>query len=311
MGAVRSKAPPLLVSRFRFGGGGLTRRTGLHKHHDKIALGVGLLILAGFATLLNLFQDEILMTTRPTGVGAAAPQELDQGQRLARSCEACHDLSPAARSNKIGPPLWNIVDSAIASVPHFDYSPAHRALGRDCRLWDLETLDRYLSNPRSFVPGNRMAFAGMRDPQERQQLLNFLATLRDPPPPRELPSTEAEAAWRKWAPLLESPTPELLALGRQAALPCGGCHDLGPQRHIHIGPPLQGVVGRPAAREVGFCYSATMQVRSREGLVWDEATLYWFLQNPGRFLPGTRMTFAGIDDPYQRVALLAYLKSLP
>lgn len=74
-----------------------------------------------------------------------------------------------------------------------------------------------------------------------------------------------------------------------------------------VGPPLWGVVGRKAAALPEFRYSRAMQ---ESGLIWDEATLNAFLENPHKLVPGTLMSYAGESDAARRAALIAYLGTL-
>lgn len=74
-----------------------------------------------------------------------------------------------------------------------------------------------------------------------------------------------------------------------------------------IGPTLAGVFGVKAGHVDDFAYSQAMR---RSGLVWDEPTLGRYLEAPRELVPGTRMSYAGLDDPAQRQAVIAYLKTL-
>lgn len=74
-----------------------------------------------------------------------------------------------------------------------------------------------------------------------------------------------------------------------------------------VGPPLWGVVGRNSAALPEFKYSRAMQ---NAALVWDEATLDAFLENPHKVVPGTIMSYAGERDAAKRAALVEHLKTL-
>ncbi|NWG72236.1 MAG: c-type cytochrome [Parvularculaceae bacterium] len=106
--------------------------------------------------------------------------------------------------------------------------------------------------------------------------------------------------------------PSAAASGERVFSQCAVCHTAAPPdqpaaKMRLIGPPLFGVVGRPAASVPGFKYSRAMQA---SGLVWDEATLDAFLENPHKLVPGTTMSFAGEADAARRAALIAHLKTL-
>lgn len=84
---------------------------------------------------------------------------------------------------------------------------------------------------------------------------------------------------------------------------CQGCHSIDRNR---TGPKHQGLFGRKAGSVAGYDYSKAIQ---ESGIVWDEATLDKFLENPRAMVPGTRMTYAGVKDPQERADLIAYLKA--
>jgi cytochrome c len=86
---------------------------------------------------------------------------------------------------------------------------------------------------------------------------------------------------------------------------CMACHSLDRDR---TGPRHAGVVGRRVGSVPGFSYSSAMQKAGKAGMVWDEATLDKFLENPTKFMPGTRMTYAGIKSAQERADVIAYLK---
>lgn len=90
---------------------------------------------------------------------------------------------------------------------------------------------------------------------------------------------------------------------RQAAL-CKACHSLDAGGPHMIGPSLYGIFGAEAGARSGFEYSAVMR---NADFVWTPEALDAWLAQPGRFLPGNRMTFAGVFDQEDRDGLIAYL----
>jgi cytochrome c len=106
-----------------------------------------------------------------------------KGQASARKCAACHDLTKGG-PNKVGPNLYGIVGRAIASHAGFNYSAALKAKGG---TWSYEELDKFVHNPKAAVPGTTMAFAGIPPATERADLLSYLRTLSDSPPPLPTP----------------------------------------------------------------------------------------------------------------------------
>jgi cytochrome c len=93
--------------------------------------------------------------------------------------------------------------------------------------------------------------------------------------------------------------------GEQIYSRCFACHAIDRDR---TGPRHAGLFGRRAGSVPGFPYSAAMKKAGTNGLVWNDETLDKFLQNPTKFIPGTRMTYAGIKSDQERADLLAYLK---
>jgi cytochrome c len=94
--------------------------------------------------------------------------------------------------------------------------------------------------------------------------------------------------------------------GAQTAKECELCHNLGKGQGDKIGPDLYGVVGRPVASEPGFNYSAALKAK---GGTWTFDALNTWLTNPRADVPGTLMTFAGINSEKQRAEVIDYLNS--
>ncbi len=116
--------------------------------------------------------------------GLLAAADPAKGAKVARKCKACHDFSRGGR-NKVGPPLWGMVGAPVASSEGFTYSTAFSGLDG---VWGYDELFAFLAKPKSYVPGTKMAFAGVKEPGDLADLLAFLRTLGDQPPP--LPAVE-------------------------------------------------------------------------------------------------------------------------
>ena len=94
------------------------------------------------------------------------------------------------------------------------------------------------------------------------------------------------------------------ARGEQLYARCAACHALAYDR---VGPRHCGLLGRRAGGVAGFEYSPAMK---RSGLVWNDKTLDRFLADPLKTVPGTTMTYAGVQDPGERADLIADLRSI-
>ena len=88
---------------------------------------------------------------------------------------------------------------------------------------------------------------------------------------------------------------------------CFACHSVDPKEKTLAGPSLYKVVGRRIASLPGFTYSPAMKTFARANPKWTRPLLDRFVANPDGAVHGTTMPFAGIKDPKERAALIAYL----
>jgi cytochrome c len=88
---------------------------------------------------------------------------------------------------------------------------------------------------------------------------------------------------------------------------CTSCHNDKEGGPNAIGPNLWGVVGRPVASHGGFAYSDAMKAHVADAPAWSYDALFHFLGAPGKVVKGTKMTFAGVKKPEERINLIAYL----
>jgi cytochrome c len=122
--------------------------------------------------------------------------------------------------------------------------------------------------------------------------------------PSQVPEEGAKPAGQPIGQLLASANSEQ---GQTAARVCETCHTFEKGGANRVGPNLWGIVDRPKASEPGFNYSAAMKAA---GGTWTFDDLNKFLANPRQDIPGTAMTFAGINRDRQRADVIAYLRTL-
>jgi cytochrome c len=116
-----------------------------------------------------------------------ASATVDKGQSAAKKCASCHSFEKGG-PNKVGPHLWGVVDRQRAHESGFEYSAALKEKGG---TWTYDELDHFLANPKGYVPGTKMAFAGITSPAERADVIVYLRSLADTPAP--LPAVEKKA----------------------------------------------------------------------------------------------------------------------
>ena len=109
------------------------------------------------------------------GAAAHAAGDPARGADLfQQNCSTCHSTEPG--QNLVGPTLFSVVGRPAASVANFPYSAAMKNSGI---RWTTNQLMVYLRAPRHYLPGVKMMFAGLPDPQDRENVVAFLATLSD------------------------------------------------------------------------------------------------------------------------------------
>ena len=94
--------------------------------------------------------------------------------------------------------------------------------------------------------------------------------------------------------------------GKTLSTRCEQCHDLSSAKQNKIGPELYGVVDRPRASVAGFDYSSAMKGK---GGTWTYDELFKFIKSPGAYIPGTKMSFAGLSKADDRINLIAFLRT--
>ena len=101
---------------------------------------------------------------------ALPPGNPERGEKIYERCQACHSLD----RDRTGPHHAGLIGRRAGSVPGFAYSPAMKKVGAAGLVWTDDTLDKFLKAPTKFVPGTRMGYAGVKDDQERSDLIAYL-----------------------------------------------------------------------------------------------------------------------------------------
>ena len=94
------------------------------------------------------------------------------GEKVFKKCMACHTVTD--KTNKVGPHLVGVVGRKVAVVEGYSYSDSMKEYAATGTVWDDEALDAYLENPKATVLKTKMAFAGLKKEDEREDLIAFL-----------------------------------------------------------------------------------------------------------------------------------------
>ena len=108
-----------------------------------------------------------------------ASADVAKGKKLFKKCAACHTTNSGGK-NKIGPNLWNVVNSERGKRAGFGYSKPLMAMAGN---WNYDSLDAFLTKPKAYIKGTKMAFAGIKKASDRAAVIAFLRGLSDTPAP--------------------------------------------------------------------------------------------------------------------------------
>ena len=100
-------------------------------------------------------------------------QDAEAGQRVFNQCRACHTVDQGGR-NGVGPNLYGVFDRRAGAVEGFRYSTPMRGKADEGLTWNEANLRAYITNPKAVVPAGSMAFAGLRNEQQLNDLIAYL-----------------------------------------------------------------------------------------------------------------------------------------
>ena len=177
----------------------------MQDHKNTIA---GWVLFAGIIVLgASIVTGEMFHSERPekmgypiegvvlAGAGAEAEKPIDfsvadaaKGEQVFKKCAACHNADPGG-ANALGPALHGVLGRPLASHAGFAYSDALKGVGGN---WGWDNMSAWLANPKKFVAGNKMTFAGLSNPEDRANVIAFLNSRSSAPLP--VPAAPAAAA---------------------------------------------------------------------------------------------------------------------
>ena len=108
-----------------------------------------------------------------------ASASVDKGQKIFKKCSSCHTYNKEG-VNKVGPNLWNLINSPKANVEGFAYSKELAEFGGQ---WGYEELALFLYKPKEYIKGTKMNFSGLKKVQDRANLVLFLREQSENPAP--------------------------------------------------------------------------------------------------------------------------------
>lgn len=190
-----------------------------------------------------------------TAVLAEDLGDVQRGGEVFRRCTACHRIGPDAE-NRLGPHLNNILGRQAGGLDSFKYSKAMIEAGENGLVWTRETLDAFLANPAKFLPGGRMSFKGISDPEDRKAVIAYLAAFS--PGPGNIPEAPGAVDVQRDPEV----SAEILAIegdpayGEYLASECVTCHQA-----TGIDKGIPSIVGLPVKDFVTIMHAYKNKVR--------------------------------------------------
>ena len=108
-----------------------------------------------------------------------ASANASEGEKVFKKCASCHSISKGGK-NKIGPALWGVIGRQAGMLTDYKYSKSLIAYGKK---WSFQEIDGFLTKPKEWVPGTKMAFAGLKNEKDRASLILYMNSQSDQPLP--------------------------------------------------------------------------------------------------------------------------------
>lgn len=96
--------------------------------------------------------------------------DIDRGAKIFKKCASCHNVAKGEGA-KVGPSLYQVIGRARGSLPGFAYSETLKTKGG---MWDYESISQFITKPKEYLPGTKMAFPGLKKPQDRADVILYL-----------------------------------------------------------------------------------------------------------------------------------------
>ena len=125
--------------------------------------------------MTSLIKTAVLGAALVWSANAYAAGDAEHGAVVFKQCKICHAVGPTAKPG-VGPVQNNLVGATAGARPGFNYSPAMKEAGAKGLVWTEENLDKYLTDPKATVPGNKMMFPGLKKAEDRADVIAYLKT---------------------------------------------------------------------------------------------------------------------------------------
>ncbi len=165
--------------------------------------------------MLRSLSLRLLLVVACAAAGAPAVADVAKGEKLYRQCQGCHSIGPDA-PNGFGPQLNGVFERGPGGAEKYSYSAAFNRAVKQGMRWTDASLDEFLTAPLNYIPETRMAYPGVKNREDRQEIIAYLKLVG---PDGELPETEKVKANRK----RKQPRP----LAAEAEIPAHGVLHLG------------------------------------------------------------------------------------